>query len=245
MESEQLPSTLLPDRAPRMASSLPAAVQPGLEQRMRVAGSKVTSLQARDPALEEERRIAAGLVRDIRAGKSSAEAAMFERYSDGLRYLLMRRVKDAERAQDLVHDTFCIAIVKLREIDLDKPERLAGYLRGIAVRVSLNAGRRERREPNVDDVDIVERIPDRTPRQFEQLSRAQTSSAIRKLLQSMPVARDRELLTRLYVHDEDKQEICRALELDSLHFNRVLHRAKKRFRKVLEKTAAAADLSIS
>jgi RNA polymerase sigma-70 factor (ECF subfamily) len=57
----------------------------------------------------------------------------------------------------------------------------------------------------------------------------------------MPVERDRELLIRFYVYDQDKQEICRELGLNSLHFNRVLFRAKNRFRKLLEKSADVAD----
>ena len=57
----------------------------------------------------------------------------------------------------------------------------------------------------------------------------------------MSVERDRDLLIRFYVYDQDKQEICRALGLDSLHFNRVLFRAKARFRKILETTGDVAD----
>jgi RNA polymerase sigma-70 factor (ECF subfamily) len=37
----------------------------------------------------------------------------------------------------------------------------------------------------------------------------------------------------VYVHQEDKDSICRELNLDSLHFNRVLHRAKQRFRDLM------------
>ena len=59
----------------------------------------------------------------------------------------------------------------------------------------------------------------------------------------MPVKRDREILTRFYVEDQDKDEICTALNLDSLHFNRVLFRARKRFRKILEKSAGLSDMA--
>ena len=52
----------------------------------------------------------------------------------------------------------------------------------------------------------------------------------------MTVKRDRDLLLRYYVHEEEKPEICRALGLDSLHFNRVLYRAKQRFREILERS---------
>jgi RNA polymerase sigma-70 factor (ECF subfamily) len=37
----------------------------------------------------------------------------------------------------------------------------------------------------------------------------------------------------VYVRDEDKDEICASLGIDSTHFNRVLFRAKQRFRELL------------
>jgi RNA polymerase sigma-70 factor (ECF subfamily) len=167
---------------------------------------------------------------------------MVERYSRGLRYLLTRRIGDSERARDLLQETFCIAIEKLRHSALDNPERLAGYLRGIAIRVALNAHRQRKREPLPMDFDAIARVPDPEPRQFEHVAGQQALAAVRRLLQSMPVERDRELLLRLYIHDQDKEEICRALGMDSLHFNRVLFRAKDRFRKLLKQSGEAGDL---
>jgi RNA polymerase sigma-70 factor (ECF subfamily) len=166
---------------------------------------------------------------------------MVERYSRGLGYLLTRQIGDDERARDLLQETFCIAIEKLRKTELEQPERLAGYLRGIAVRVALNAGRRRKREPAGLDNSAIAAIPDNEPRQFRRVASEETQSAVHKILQSMPVERDRELLIRFYVYDQDKQEICRELGLSSLHFNRVLFRAKNRFRELLEKSADVAD----
>jgi len=208
-----------------------------------LAGARVIPLHRQDPALQEEAQVAAAIVQGIRGGDSDAETRMVERYSNGLRFLLLRRVHDDERVQDLLQDTFFIAISKLREVDLDSPERLAGYLRGIAIRVALNAGRRRQREPYAMEAEAVAQIPDREPRQFDHVAREQTLTAVHKLLRSMPVKRDREILTRFYVEDQDKDEICRALALDSLHFNRVLFRAKKRFRKILEKSTRISDLA--
>ena len=54
------------------------------------------------------------------------------------------------------------------------------------------------------------------------------------LLNELNVERDRELLTRYFVYDQEKDLICRELNLDSLHFNRVLFRAKGRFRSLIE-----------
>lgn len=228
MDAEHSSSTLL--------RSLRAPGEP-------LASARVIPLHRQDPALQEEAQIAAAIVRGIRDGDGDAETRLVERYSNGLRFLLLRRVHDDERAQDLLQDTFYIAISKLREIDLESPERLAGYLRGIAIRVALNAGRRRQREPHTMEAEAVAQIPDREPRQFDHVAREQTLTAVHKLLRSMPVKRDREILTRFYVEDQDKDEICRALDLDSLHFNRVLFRARKRFRKILEKSARLSDLA--
>jgi len=207
-----------------------------------LSSARVIPIRETDPRLAEEARIATRIVHAIRSGKSDAEAELVERYSRGLRYLLIRRINDQERARDLLQETLAIAIEKLRGTDIDNPERLAGYLRGIAVRVAMNAGRRRQREPYSMEMEALERIPDNEPRQFQYVASAQTATAVRELLASMPVERDRELLTRFYVQDQDKEEICEALGLDSLHFNRVLFRAKGRFRKLLEATPDAEEL---
>lgn len=203
---------------------------------------------APDRALEEEAHTAARIVRGFRGTAEErvrCESEMVARYSRGLGYLLVRRIGDDERARDLLQETFCIAIEKLRKEELTKPERLAGYLRGIAVRVAWNAGRCRKREPTGLDDLAISAIPHNECRQFQHVASGETQSAVRKILQSMPVKRDRELLTRFYVYDQDKQEICRELGLESLHFNRVLFRAKNRLRKLLEESAEAFDLMSS
>jgi RNA polymerase sigma-70 factor (ECF subfamily) len=243
MDAEHSSSISLRDLAARLGVALPESRQSLREPGAGLASAAVVPLHRQDPALQEEARVAAAIVQGIRAGEGGAETRLVERYSDGLRYLLLRRTGDDERAQDLLQDTLYIAISKLREIDLENPERLAGYLRGIAIRVALNAGRRRQREPYPMEVEAVAQIPDREPRQFDHVAREQTRTAVHKLLKTLPMKRDREILTRFYVKDQDKGEICQALGLDSLHFNRVLFRAKKRFRKLLEKSATVADLA--
>lgn len=208
-----------------------------------MAVARVIPIRDVDPKLAEEARAAKRIAAGVKNGQSSFETELVQRYSRGLRYLLARRFRDPEQVEDLLQESLAIAITKLRDIELDNPERLAGYLRGIAIRVALNAGRRRQREPYSMEVEAIGQIPDREPGQFDHVAREQTRTAVHKLLRSMPVKRDREILTRFYVQDQDKEEICRALDLDSLHFNRVLFRAKKRFRKLLEQSSKADDLS--
>jgi RNA polymerase sigma-70 factor (ECF subfamily) len=207
-----------------------------------MATDNVVEFERPEPAIAEEAKASARIVLAIRTGAkgaTAAEAELVARYSRGLRYLLTRRIGDDERARDLLQETLCIAIEKLRSTDIGQPERLAGYLRGIAVRVAFNAGRKRQREPMPTDIDAVVSLPDKEPRPFQSISQQQNDAAVRRLLESVPVQRDRELLTRFYIYDQDKEEICRTLELNSLHFNRVLFRAKGRFRKIIENSMNA------
>ena len=207
-----------------------------------MSDSTVVPLRESDAALAEEARSATRLVRAIRAGDAAAEGEMVARYSRGLGFLLTRKCRDPERARDLLQDTFCIALEKLRTTDLDNPERLAGYLRGIAVRVALNAGRRRNREPLPIDDEQITAIEDPGASRYREIDEAQRAGAVRELLDALPVARDRELLLRFYVYDQDKAEVCDALGLESLHFNRVIYRAKQRFRAILEQRGADLGL---
>lgn len=203
--------------------------------------ANVIALDSADKGLAEERRSAIRISVAVRGGDAGAEAELVERYSRGLRYLLLRRTGDEERAKDLLQETLLIALEKLRTTDLENPERLAGYLRGIAIRVAMNAGRKRHREPSAVDVEEIVALPDTGPRQFELISSEQSAAAVRRLLDTMPVERDRDLLIRYFLRDEGKADICAALKLSSLHFNRVLFRAKARFRKILEE-AGSVDI---
>ena len=203
--------------------------------------SRVVPLHKPDEQLEAEKLAARRLVASIRDGDEAAERELIERYSRGLRFLLSRQLGDDERARDLLQETFIVALSKLRETPLEQPERLAGYLRGIAQNVARSGIRKRSREPLPMEPEAVDAIPTDDARPFARLSADQRAAAVRQLLESMTVERDRELLRRYYLYDEDKPTICRALGLDSLHFNRVLHRAKQRFRKIVEASALAGD----
>jgi RNA polymerase sigma-70 factor (ECF subfamily) len=90
----------------------------------------------------------------------------------------------------------------------------------------------------------VELVPDEGAGPFENVSREQVRRAVGVLLNELGTARDREILTRLYLDDEDKEAICAALGVDSTHFNRVLFRAKQRFRELLVRAEQRSKLRL-
>jgi len=183
--------------------------------------------------MQSESQVSVDLVDRIGSGDRSAEAELQARYGAGLLYLLKRRTADREVALDLRQDTFRIAIQKLRAREIEQPERIAGFLRGIALNLALAHERKGIRQATTADTDVVEHAPDDGHGPFENVSMEQTQALVRQLLDELPVERDRDILIATYLNDEDKESICARLGLDSTHFNRVLYRAKERFRKLL------------
>lgn len=53
---------------------------------------------------------------------------------------------------------------------------------------------------------------------------------MRQVIQDLGTSRDRDILLRFYIAEEDKDRISADFGLSSLQFNRVLHRARERYR---------------
>jgi RNA polymerase sigma-70 factor, ECF subfamily len=191
-----------------------------------------------------ERDLAAALVARVSGGNRAAETELVKRYSRGLRHVLRRRTSDAALAEDLMQDTFRIAIERLRKGSIDQPESLAAFLYSTARNLLIAHQRKEWRRATTADSEAVELAADESRNPCEEVSREQVSRLVRQILGELQVPRDREILLRFYVQEQDKEVICSALELDSLHFNRVLHRAKQRFRQLLLHADRRAQLRL-
>lgn len=182
----------------------------------------------------QEREAAIRLVSQVANGDLAAESEMVERYSRGLRFLLRRKTRDPNLAEDFLQETWAIALVKIRAGGLDNPGRLAGYLCGIANNLALNESRRVNRQQTSVNSDIVALIPDDSSNPFRTVSRAEVCNEVRNLLDQLKKKRDREILKQFYVWEEDKESICSRLGVDSVHFNRVLYRARQRLKSAIE-----------
>jgi RNA polymerase sigma-70 factor (ECF subfamily) len=188
-----------------------------------------------DPSINaEERQIATSLVERVQDGSQAAETEMIERYSRGLRFLLRRRTRDSSLAEDFLQETWLIALAKIRREGLGEPDRLAGYLAGIARNLALGEIRRNVRQNTSANSELVDRIPDDSNNPYRQVSRAEICNHVRDLINALGTERDREILNRFYVYEEDKPTICERLGVDSTHFNRVLYRARQRLKSAIE-----------
>jgi len=162
---------------------------------------------------------------------------------EGVLSLLRRELHDRHHAEDLCNEAFRIVLERLRQRPLEDPEGLAPYLAQTA-RFLLRGSRRtaRRQKTYTGQQDSIEQFEDATTDPFAAAQADARSKAVRQLLREIPNLRDREVLIRLYLHDQDKDEICAALGIGVEHFRRVVFRARQRFRELLEKRYRVADL---
>ncbi len=174
------------------------------------------------------------LVARIMAGERAAEEELVRRYSRGISTILRLTTDNRCLSEDLAQDTFAIAIQKLRQGELREPERLSGFICSIARNLALADLRKVRRE-RYDEAALKDLPAAGAQSQLDHVLLKEQAQIVRRALAELPTARDREILYRFYILEEDKDVICNDLRLDPLHFNRVLHRARQRYKDLYQK----------
>ncbi len=136
-------------------------------------------------------------------------------------------------AEDLHQEAFRIVLERLRRQGLDEPAGLAGFLHGTARNLVIAERRKTARRRTDADPEGLEGVVHPAPGQLSSVLLEEEAKIVRRLIGELPADRDRQLLLRFYVAEEEKESICADLGLDSLHFNRVLFRARHRFKELL------------
>jgi RNA polymerase sigma-70 factor, ECF subfamily len=178
----------------------------------------------------------------ILRGDREAERALVEHTYAGVLRMLTQRLHQAAVAQDLTQDTFAIVLQRLRAEALDDPQALSAFIVATARNLAIAHHRQQWRRQTDADTEAVIAAIDPAPGVAAVLDRAQLATAVRTLLRELPNERDRELLQRYYLLEQSKSRICEELELSDLHFNRVIHRARERFRALLMRQAPRLGL---
>lgn len=170
----------------------------------------------------------------IVSGDQAAENAMVERYHHGLIVMLFNRCSETALAEDVAQDTWLLVLRKVRDGELRDTTKLGAFIMQIGRNQLIMKFRSRQKNPDSYD-DEVGSIADQSPTPDQILEREQFGSAVIELLSEMTKDRDKELLKRFYLVGDDKTDICRQWELDPIHFDRVLYRARERFKNICEK----------
>lgn len=226
-----------------LAEAVPARSTRGVEWSKETTSHGGTVLRLHFPEPEDpvngfSEASPADLVRRIRSGDPRAEEELIVRFGDGLTFLLRRWTRGHSDAEDLYQETFRLALEKIRRGEVRDPERLAGFLRSLARNLSIEHYRKAaRRGTREEEIDTAADVTNPDTGQLGQLLRKEKVSLVRRLLGELGSERDRQVLFRFYIAEEDKESIRSDLGLTAPEFNLVLFRARRRYRDLYERHA--------
>lgn len=174
----------------------------------------------------------------IQAGDRRAEERVVELYGRSVAVLLDRHTNGRPEAQDLFQDTFRLVLEKLRRGELREPAKLPGFLAQIARSLAIEHYRKATRRKTDTDSEAIGEVVAPSASPLSTLLESENAALVRQVIRELGNERDREILLRFYIAEEDKDRIAADHGLTSLQFNRVLHRARQRYKELfLERTS--------
>jgi RNA polymerase sigma factor (sigma-70 family) len=168
------------------------------------------------------------LVERIQRGEDAGMEELYRIFAKGIRFFLCRQLGSQE-LDDKVHDTFLIVVQAIQRGDLREPERLMGFVRTVVrrqVAAYIDQVVRVRREET--DIELSGRIADRRSNPEQSLAFRQKVELMKSVLRELS-DKDREILTRFYLHEQTQEEICDDMGLSETQFRLLKSRAKARF----------------
>lgn len=159
-----------------------------------------------------------------RLNRESVERLLVSEYP-GLLVLLRRKAGDPQLAADLLNDALIVALNNFDSGRVADPTAIGGYV----FQVAMNLLRNHRRN-------FAENARKRTSNNEEALANLAVSEnvetdwaqRVRRLVEEVPSTRDRTLLKRFYLDEDDKDTICSQMQMSPLQFDKIIFRAKKR-----------------
>jgi RNA polymerase sigma-70 factor (ECF subfamily) len=192
-------------------------------------------------ALRDAWTDAAELVHRIRSGDKDAEAELVKRYRRGVTAIVAKAGQGRVPVEDLCQDVLTTVIEKIRADAIRGPERLSGFVAGLARTMAIDYIRKDRARGAIEA-----RLPiaptAQAPDAVSELLQQERAAIVRAVLDELESARDREILFRFYLAEDDKEQICRDLGLTAVHFNRVLFRARERYRELYRRWTSERGL---
>jgi RNA polymerase sigma-70 factor (ECF subfamily) len=168
----------------------------------------------------------------IQAGDRRAEERVVEIYGRGVAILLDRHTNGRPEAEDLFQDTFRLVLEKLRRGELREPAKLPGFLAQIARSLAIEHYRKATRRKTEADSDVVDLAVADSASPLSGLLESENAALVRRVIRELANERDREILLRFYIAEEERDRIAADHGLTSLQFNRVLHRARQRYKEL-------------
>lgn len=170
-------------------------------------------------------------------GDPETERHFVSYFSELIRLKLRSRLRSAHLIEEVRQETLLRVLTTLRRKDgLQHPERLGAFVNTVCNNVMLESIRAEGRtspypEKGFDPVD--KRIDPES-----ELVTEERKKIAKDVLAGLP-AKQRELLRMVFLEEEDKEQVCKKLNVDREYLRVLIHRAKESFRTGFEKRVPA------
>jgi len=170
-------------------------------------------------------------LRGLRERDQSTENHLVSYFSRPVQLKLQARLRSPELVKDARQETFLRVLTYFRTgKTLDNPASLPGFIHTVCHNVALELLRGYTRHDQL--MENAPEPPDLSPDPEDLMVTAERKEIVRRLLGEL-AEKDRELLRRVLLEEEDKDAVCREFRVDRSYLRVLLHRARLRFKAAL------------
>ncbi len=171
-------------------------------------------------------------LRKLRRGDLSTEEHFTNHFYGLLLIKLRNRLRATQDIEDVLQETLMRVLRQIREKSgLREANRLPAYVNTTCNNVLCEHFRADKKYApvNLDFNDPADPTTDLDAPLIDEERTRLVRAVLRRLGR-----RDRSILRKFYLEECDQQEICRVMKIKPAYLRVLLHRARKRFRQVLE-----------
>ncbi len=179
----------------------------------------------------------ADLVQRAQVGDRDAFGRLVEQFQPTVHSIALRRLGNASEAMELTQEVFLHVLRRIHQ--LREPERFAGWLRQVAVRMAINRATR-RVAPATVETAVLEGACGHAAQPVDELITRERAERLWVALRRLKTL-DRESLIAFYIRGLSLVEIADELDVPLGTIKRRLHTARKRLRLELESSVADAE----
>ena len=176
----------------------------------------------------------------LRDRDADAENLLISQFSRPVLSKLRMRLRSPELVEDAWQETFLRVLAYFRGGKvLDNPASLPGFVHSVCHRVALELLRAQTRQSQLPEAGAEPVDPGLSP-EFQVVTEERKKLVARVLDELQE--RDRQLLRRIFLDDEDKDVVCKDFHVDRDYLRVLLHRARNKFKTIALRTKAASGV---